>query len=589
MRVSEILNYLSTFLDKYDSTNYEFANFETNCEIKNFIKLSNKYGHSKFIEDIPNVVKACGKFNYENKINLDTYIKKLVYKDDDINIENDKDTGAVNIVKEKINERRKMKLEKSTKVAIKMKNENKMKNEKERKKMTIGKPVHLNLKFNDIKNMNGKVYQLGLRIGNKNTTTMKKLKQAFKNLKFEENIKTKNNEYINQYVNLKLVGEFDKKNVMDSNIKVELQTNTTAIQNGFWFYFLIIVKESQDMLISEPFTLLSYKQLMKRKEKSFLKKQEEYMLNNEESIFPYYFESMFYYNTEDNQYKLKDTFTFGIKFFQERRNENKCKENDICNSIIVKKDENEELIKESEELIKDLKQLYPILSDFPIEDSNIDINQRSVSTSDYPVMNNCECLSPFSNNSEELSSGNSNELFNYNSNDIRNNGYPSPSSSISDVITNNDNQSPLQSPLQSSLQYQSSYLFPYNNNFDSSYAINRLLSLIYEQKLIINELKELDMELNNLGFMNNNDMDYLYNIMLNQRELLLQKFVEGKIEKEYLEEIIYNFKVKYFKLQTNKVFLSNLKSEMNNNQFISINTEENTMNSRNDILNGIVV
>ena len=184
MRVSEILNYLSTFLDKYDSTNYEFANFETNCEIKNFIKLSNKYGHSKFIEDIPNVVKACGKFNYENKINLDTYIKKLVYKDDDINIENDKDTGAVNIVKEKINERRKMKLEKSTKVAIKMKNENKMKNEKERKKMTIGKPVHLNIKFNDIKNMNGKVYQLGLRIGNKNTTTMKKLKQTFKILKF---------------------------------------------------------------------------------------------------------------------------------------------------------------------------------------------------------------------------------------------------------------------------------------------------------------------------------------------------------------------------------------------------------------------
>ena len=97
------------------------------------------------------------------------------------------------------------------------------------------------------------------------------------------------------------------------------------------------------------------------------------------------------------------------------------------------------------------------------------------------------------------------------------------------------------------------------------------------------------MELNNLGFMNNNDMDYLYNIMLNQRELLLQKFVEGKIEKEYLEEIIYNFKVKYFKLQTNKVFLSNLKSEMNNNQFIPINLEENTMNSRNDILNGIVV
>ena len=90
-------------------------------------------------------------------------------------------------------------------------------------------------------------------------------------------------------------------------------------------------------------------------------------------------------------------------------------------------------------MIKDLKQLYPILSDISIEESNIDINQRSVSTSDYPVMNNCECLSPFSNspisnNSEELLSGNSNELFNYNPNEIRNNEYPSPSSSISDVM-----------------------------------------------------------------------------------------------------------------------------------------------------------
>jgi hypothetical protein len=306
MSVFEILNYLSTFLDRYDSINYDFANFTANCEIKNFIKLSNKYGHSKFIEDIPNVVRSCGRFRYENKINLNSYIKKLVYKDDDINLENNKETGAVNIVKEKLNERRKMKLEKSTKIAIKMKNENKKKNGEERKKRTIGKPVHLNIKFNEIRNMTGKIYQLGLRIGNKNTTTMKKLKQTFKNLKFEESIKNKNSEYINQYVNLKLVGEIDRNNVMDSNIvEVELQTNTTAIQNGFWFYFLIIVKENEEMLVSEPFTLLSYKQLTKRKEKSFLKKQEEYMINNEESIFPYYFESMFYYNVENDQYKTK--------------------------------------------------------------------------------------------------------------------------------------------------------------------------------------------------------------------------------------------------------------------------------------------
>jgi len=114
------------------------------------------------------VVRSCGRFNYENKINSSSYIKKLVYKDDEIKVESDKETGAVNIVKEKLDERRKMKLEKSTKIAIKMKNENKMKNEKERKKMTIGKSVRLNIKFQDIHNMNGKVYQLGLHIRSKN-------------------------------------------------------------------------------------------------------------------------------------------------------------------------------------------------------------------------------------------------------------------------------------------------------------------------------------------------------------------------------------------------------------------------------------
>jgi len=199
---------------------------------------------------------------------------------------------------------------------------------------------------------------------------------------------------------LKLVGRFDKKNEMESNIdkikemesniEVELQTNTTAIENGFWFYFLIIIKENQEISLSEPFTLLSYKQLTKRKDKSFLKKQEEYMLNNKESIFPYYFESMFYCNVKDNQYKLKNTFTFGIKFFQERRNENNCNVNSISNFITDKMDENTELTKETEDLMKDFKELYPILSDIPIENSNIDINQKSVSTTNYPVINNYE-------------------------------------------------------------------------------------------------------------------------------------------------------------------------------------------------------
>jgi len=97
MSLYDILKYISTFLDKYDKINYDIADFTANYKIKNFIKLSNKYEHSKFIVGIPNAIKSFGKLNYENKINLDSYIKKLVYKDDDINIDFEKETGAVNI------------------------------------------------------------------------------------------------------------------------------------------------------------------------------------------------------------------------------------------------------------------------------------------------------------------------------------------------------------------------------------------------------------------------------------------------------------------------------------------------------------
>jgi len=46
---------------------------------KILIKLSNKYEHLKFMENIQNVVKSCGRFNYENKKkNLNIYIEKKI-------------------------------------------------------------------------------------------------------------------------------------------------------------------------------------------------------------------------------------------------------------------------------------------------------------------------------------------------------------------------------------------------------------------------------------------------------------------------------------------------------------------------------
>ncbi|ORY42422.1 hypothetical protein LY90DRAFT_621920 [Neocallimastix californiae] len=154
-------------------------------------------------------------------------------------------------------------------------------------------------------------------------------------------------------LSMKLVGEFGKKNEMDSDIEIELQTNTIVIENEFWFYFLIVINnENQEVALSEPFTLISYKQLMKRKKKSFLQKQKIYMLNREGCIFPYYFESMFYCSSEDgedgedNQYKLKNTFTFGIKFFKERRIVNNSNINNVSNFVVDKKEESAELAEE---------------------------------------------------------------------------------------------------------------------------------------------------------------------------------------------------------------------------------------------------
>ena len=140
-------------------------------------------------------------------------------------------------------------------------------------------------------------------------------------------------------LSMKLVGEFGKKNEMDSyiemdkedgidsNVEIELQTNTIVIENEFWFYFLIVINnENQEVALSEPFTLISYKQLMKRKKKSFLQKQKIYMLNREGCIFPYYFESiLIFMNSNDisninNLYSMLNQREFLKQKLEERKN-----------------------------------------------------------------------------------------------------------------------------------------------------------------------------------------------------------------------------------------------------------------------------
>jgi len=256
---------------------------------------------------IPNVIKNCGKYNNEKIISSRNYIKRLVYREEEIYIGNR--TGSVNLGEELKNKEKKSKLRKSSKNIA-----NKMVNTIEVKKFTIRNLVNLNITFDGMCEVKGKVIQVGLCIANKNTINMEKVKESF--IKLKESINKNTNPNIDKFVTVNEVGELDPMNSMNSNIKIKLQTN--SIKNGFWLYFLIILKEDKDIIISEPFSLITSKQLTRRKGESFLGKHKEYMLNDQESLFPYYFESMFNYNTEKNKYELRKTFSFEINFYQEK-------------------------------------------------------------------------------------------------------------------------------------------------------------------------------------------------------------------------------------------------------------------------------
>ena len=80
-RVLRILNYLSEFMKKYDSANLDLAEIKTGCEVKNFFKISKKYDHVEYFQ---NMIQSFAEKKPEDeiKVGLGNFVKKIVYQDD---------------------------------------------------------------------------------------------------------------------------------------------------------------------------------------------------------------------------------------------------------------------------------------------------------------------------------------------------------------------------------------------------------------------------------------------------------------------------------------------------------------------------
>ena len=80
-RVLRILNYLSEFMKKYDSANLDLAEIKTGCEVKNFFKISKKYDHVEYFQ---NMIQSFAEKKPDDKIEvgLRNFVKKIVYQDD---------------------------------------------------------------------------------------------------------------------------------------------------------------------------------------------------------------------------------------------------------------------------------------------------------------------------------------------------------------------------------------------------------------------------------------------------------------------------------------------------------------------------
>ena len=400
-RYSYFIKILFKYMEKYNKDNLDFAEIKTNYEVNNFIKTSKKYQHTKFIKNFPELFKNPKYRKYKRIISLNNFIPKLVYQDDKL-IDAFDGTGSKNIINntnfmkyivEKKNEYQKTKAKKkllsTSEKNINIKNKfkkinatkrtyaNKDTNSK-RKKAVIGRLVRLHFKFDTFNNIKGEIFQFGMRIANKNIKTLAQVKRCIDNLK--ANLNSYSYEEIQEVITLHPIKVLNQEMSSNSYIDVNLHTNSTTIKNGFWLYYFIIIKDNNDIVVSDPFSLISYKQLHKRKKNSFLEKHKNYMIKDKESLYPYYFKSMFFFDEDTKSYKLKKTFNFSINFYKKREpkennknsgNNKEMKKNiktnyihSYCSEAISNSYEN---YSGSEEVLKDLIPFDSVLGDIQLD------------------------------------------------------------------------------------------------------------------------------------------------------------------------------------------------------------------------------
>jgi len=217
-----------------------------------------------------------------------------------------------------------------------------------------------------------------MRIANKNIKTLAQVKRCIDNLK--ANLNSYSYEEIQEVITLHPIKVLNQEMSSNSYIDVNLHTNSTTIKNGFWLYYFIIIKDNNDIVVSDPFSLISYKQLHKRKKNSFLEKHKNYMIKDKESLYPYYFKSMFFFDEDTKSYKLKKTFNFSINFYKKREpkennknsgNNKEMKKNiktnyihSYCSEAISNSYEN---YSGSEEVLKDLIPFNSVLGDIQLD------------------------------------------------------------------------------------------------------------------------------------------------------------------------------------------------------------------------------
>ena len=204
-------------------------------------------------------------------------------------------------------------------------------------------------------NKKGNIYQLGLRICNKNTKNYSQLKDCFDENVIEQFInqfslekyivkekedsvtvkcKDKKSKQFEKYITFKKCGELGGNRPF---VDVKLQTNSTKKINGFWVYTIVTIEgEETDNLkkvrFSSFYRLISDKQMLKRKEKSYIRQQLKLLKEKRENLAEYFYKSMFQYNMKRKRYCIRNVFRYEIDFYEVKTRKN--------NSLVITKQRN---------------------------------------------------------------------------------------------------------------------------------------------------------------------------------------------------------------------------------------------------------